>query len=102
MKWLDEHNLPHDVIDLVKNTPSKEELLELMKISEFKPRQFFNTRGRVYRERQLKDKAPNMTAEEIAEELSTDGMLIKRPIVTDGDKVTIGFNEETFTNTWKK
>lgn len=42
-----------------------------------------------------------MTTEEIAELLASDGMLIKRPIVTDGEKVTVGFKEETFEENWK-
>lgn len=36
----------------------------------------------------------------MAEILSSDGMLIKRPIVTDGNKVTVGFKEEMFTENW--
>lgn len=43
----------------------------------------------------------DMTTEEIAELLASDGMLIKRPIVTDGEKVTVGFKEETFEENWK-
>ena len=33
--------------------------------------------------------------------LATDGMLLKRPIVTDGVKGTVGFKEEIFEETWK-
>ena len=35
-----------------------------------------------------------MTEEEIFDLLSTDGMLVKRPILIDGDKVLVGFKEE--------
>lgn len=41
------------------------------------------------------------TVEEMADILATDGMLIKRPIVTDGTTVTVGFKEEVFEQTWK-
>ncbi len=37
----------------------------------------------------------------MAEILASDGMLIKRPILTDGKKVTAGFNEETYESVWK-
>lgn len=37
----------------------------------------------------------------MAEILASDGMLIKRPITTDGEKVTVGFKEEVFEETWK-
>lgn len=40
------------------------------------------------------------SVEEMAGILASDGMLIKRPIVTDGSKVTVGFKEETFQENW--
>ena len=42
-----------------------------------------------------------MTEEEQLELLASDGMLIKRPIVTDGKKITLGFKESDFLETWK-
>jgi arsenate reductase (glutaredoxin) len=32
--------------------------------------------------------------------LASDGMLIKRPLVTDGEKVTVGFKEEEYEKMW--
>lgn len=54
-----------------------------------------------YRELQLKDRLADMTEDEQLELLASDGMLIKRPIVTDGKKVTLGFKESDFEQTWK-
>ena len=54
-----------------------------------------------YRELQLKDRLKEMSEEEQIALLASDGMLIKRPIVTDNQKITIGFNEKEFENTWK-
>jgi arsenate reductase len=42
----------------------------------------------------LKDKVKTMTLEQMAELLSTNGMLVKRPLVILADKVLIGFKEE--------
>ena len=42
---------------------------------------------------QLKDKLPNMTEEEQLRLLATDGMLVKRPLIVDGDLVLTGFRE---------
>ena len=39
------------------------------------------------------DKLPNMTEEEQLRLLATDGMLVKRPFVVDGDLVLTGFRE---------
>ena len=42
---------------------------------------------------ELKNKLPNMSEEEQIALLATDGMLVKRPIVVDGDNVLVGFKE---------
>ena len=54
-----------------------------------------------YKELGLKDKLANMSEEEQLALLASDGMLIKRPIVTDGEKITLGFKESDFLGTWK-
>ncbi|MFD1362548.1 arsenate reductase family protein [Lentibacillus salinarum] len=99
-KWLDAHDIDYTSIHIVDEPPSKEQLLNYMSKSDLPPKKFFNTSGKKYRELNLKDKLKDMNTDEMAELLATDGMLIKRPIVTDGEKVTIGFKEETFTENW--
>lgn len=100
-KWFDDNNISYHAIHIVENTPSKDELHLLIKNSELPPRRFFNTSGRVYREQNMKDKLPNATLDKMVDYLASDGMLIRRPIVTDGTQVTVGFKEETFEKTWK-
>ncbi len=73
-----------------------------MKKSELPLKKFFNTSGIRYRELGLKDKLKDASEDEMYELLASDGMLIKRPIVTDGTNVTLGFNEEQFESVWKK
>ena len=46
----------------------------------------------------LKDKLPEMSDEEKIELLSSNGMLIKRPIIVGEDKVLVGFKEAE----WRK
>src|SRR5699024_5229086 len=99
-KWLDEHNLEYTSVHLVEETPTKKVLLELMAKSNFPDKKFFNTSGKKYRELNIKDKIKDATTDEMAGILASDGMLIKRPIVTDGDNVTVGFKEETFQEVW--
>lgn len=101
-KWLDEHGHTYTLVHLVDETPTEEELLTLIEHSELPPRRFFNTSGKVYREQKMKDKIKDATIEEMVKYLAGNGMLIKRPIVTDGKKVTVGFKEETYENTWGK
>ncbi|MEN2465578.1 arsenate reductase family protein [Ornithinibacillus sp. FSL M8-0202] len=99
-KWFDEHNVVYNSIHIVEETPSKEEILELIENSELPAKKFFNTSGKKYRELNIKDKIQDASTEEMAEILASDGMLIKRPIVTDGNTVTVGFKEEEFQAKW--
>ncbi len=99
-KWLEENDVTFNAVHIVEETPSKEELLTLIEKSGLPPRRFFNTSGKKYRELNMKEKIKNMTTEEMAEALASDGMLIKRPIATDGNKVTVGFKEEQYEETW--
>ena len=82
-------------------TPDKETLKALYEKSGLELKKFFNTSGQKYRELQLKDKLPAMSEDEQLELLASNGMLIKRPITTDGKRVTVGFNEDTFKSVWK-
>lgn len=99
-KWLDDHHLSYEEIHIVENPPSRYELLDLYKKSGLELKKFFNTSGLKYRELGLKDKVKTASEDELLELLASDGMLIKRPLLTDGTKVTVGFHEEEFEKTW--
>lgn len=93
-KWLEEHNIDYQDRDIVKENPQKEELKEWYIKSELPLKRFFNTSGKVYRELKLKDKLPTMTEEEQLEILSTNGMLVKRPIIVTENTALTGFKEK--------
>jgi len=99
-KWLDEKGIDYEAVHIVENPPSREELEDLYEKSGLELKKFFNTSGRKYRELGLKDKVKTAPEEELLAILASDGMLFKRPIITDGEKVTVGFNEELFEETW--
>ncbi len=99
-KWFDEKGISYQEIDIAQNPPTKEELEEIYKKSELPLQKFFNTSGMKYRELGLKDKVKEMSETEILTLLASDGMLIKRPIAFDGEKVTVGFKEENYLNIW--
>lgn len=99
-KWLDEKNMIYQWINLKETTPSKEAFIELMKENDRTMKSFFNTSGQDYRKLGLKDKLPEMTTEEAAELLSSNGMLVKRPLAIDGEAFTVGFKEEEYEQTW--
>lgn len=88
--------------DIVENTPTPAELKALLELGGFDIKKLFNTSGDVYRELGLKDKLPGLSEEEKLELLASNGMLIKRPIVSDGKQVTIGYKEDMYEQVWSK
>lgn len=92
-KWLDEQDIKYTERHIVDNNPSYEELKEWYNKSGLPLKRFFNTSGLLYKEMQLKDKLPTMNEEEELKLLATNGMLVKRPLVVNGDMVLIGFKE---------
>ena len=92
-KWLDEQDIKSTARHIVDNNPSYEELKEWYNKSGLPLKRFFNTSGLLYKEMQLKDKLPTMNEEEQLKLLATNGMLVKRPLVVNGDMVLIGFKE---------
>lgn len=99
-KWLEQNEVEFNEIHIAENPPSKEELAKIYKSSSVELKKFFNTSGMVYRSLSLKDKLSSMSEEEQLELLASDGMLIKRPLAFDGDKVTLGFKEPEFEKNW--
>lgn len=93
-KYLENKNVKFKVRDIVLNTPTESELLEIIKKSKKEIRKFFNTSGIKYKELGLKEKLNNMSENEMIKLLASDGMLIKRPILVCEDSVLIGFREK--------
>ncbi len=94
-KWLEENQIEFIERDIKEDNPTKEELTDWISRREDLPiKRFFNTSGMKYRELNLKDKLEEMTQEEKIELLSTDGMLVKRPLLITEDSVLVAFKEE--------
>lgn len=92
-KWLDDNGIGYELRDIKEDNPTLEELKEWYKKSGLALRRFFNTSGQLYREMGLKDKLNDMSEDEQLKLLSSDGMLVKRPIAVSEDSVLVGFKE---------
>ena len=92
--WLDAHGLSYDDRHIKLNNPTFEELEHWHAVSGLPLKKFFNTSGLLYKSMNLKDRLPTMTGEEQLRLLASDGMLVKRPILVNGDKVLVGFREK--------
>lgn len=89
-KLLKEKNISYDYREIDKELLSVDELKKIRDMADIDKFKLFNTSGVKYRELGLKDKKNDMTDKEIFELLSTDGMLVKRPILVADDKAYVG------------
>ena len=93
-KWLIQNNIEFEDRNIVENTPTEKELEKWITESKKDIKKFFNTSGLKYKELNLKEKLPNMTEDEKIKLLSSDGMLIKRPLLITENNILTGFREK--------
>lgn len=98
-KWLQENNIEFEDRHILEQTPTSQELEKWIKQSNKEIKSWFNTSGLKYKELKLKEKLPTMSDEEKIELLTSDGMLIKRPILVIDNKVLVGFKPDEWKNT---
>ena len=97
-KWLIDNNVDFQDRHIVENTPTVEELKKWIVESKKDIKKFFNTSGLKYKELNLKEKLQKMSDKEKIKLLSSDGMLIKRPLLVSKNGILVGFKEEE----WKE
>ena len=97
LKWLDNHGILYELIDIKGDHPDEETLRNYHAMSDFPLKRFWNTSGIPYREMGLAKKLASMSEDEQFALLATDGMLVKRPLVVGEGFVLTGFKEEEWT-----
>ena len=90
LKWLQERGIEVEVRDIVQQNPSEAELEEWIDRSGLAVNRFFNTSGLRYKALNLKEKVRTAPREELIRVLSTDGMLVKRPLLIASGCTEIG------------
>jgi len=90
-QWLDAHALTYIDRPVKEQPPTVDELRAWQARSGLPLKRFFNTSGRVYQSLGLKEKRPTMDESEQLRLLSSDGMLVRRPILVTDDAVLVGF-----------
>ena len=96
-KWLLANNIQFISRNIIEQNPTIQELEIWIKISGQDIKKWFNTSGLKYKELNLKENLTKMSQKEKLKLLSSDGMLIKRPLLILKDTILIGFKE----NKWQ-
>ena len=94
-KWLDQNNINYQLIDIIKEPPSRKFLeLALMQFS-LDIKKIFNTRGKSYKSIDID--ILSLTKDKVIELLSKDGKLIKRPfLIINESKLILGFSQSEY------
>ncbi len=100
-KALESLKIKYEFIDITETPPSAAALKQIIKQAAVEPRKLFNTSGVQYRELKIKDRLPKLHEADIVKLLAGNGRLIKRPLVTDGKRATVGFQETDFKKAWR-
>ena len=94
LKWLGDHDVSLNAIDLVASPPTAAKLRELWKKSGLPLAKMFNTAGESYRAGDFKNRLATMSEAEALGALAADGKLIKRPLIDAGEVVLVGYDED--------
>ncbi len=94
--WLTENGVAYVERHLFKNPPSAEELLEIIKMTSNGVDELLSTRSQKFKN--LDIDIEDLTVRELLEFLSEEPRLLKRPILTDGENVIIGYNQSAMKN----
>ena len=92
-KFLVDNGVAFTARHIKEENPTFDELKLWYEKSGLPLKKFFNTSGLLYKSMDLKNILPEMSEEEQLKLLSTDGMLVKRPILITEEKILVGFRE---------
>ncbi|MGO4936737.1 Spx/MgsR family RNA polymerase-binding regulatory protein [Fundicoccus sp. Sow4_H7] len=95
IKYLENQGIKVDrFIDIRDNPPNKAIINLLLEDNNGSIKKIINTSGDLYRSMNLKEKLDSMTVGEIVKLLTQNGMLIKRPLITNEEKATVSAKEQ--------
>lgn len=101
-KWLKTNGIEVESRDITVQNPTATELENWIETSGKPIAKSFNTSGLKYRELRLKDIVKSAAHNELVTILSSDGMLVKRPILVVNDTVLVGFDESVWATAFNK
>lgn len=92
--WLKSNDISFEEKDIMSGPPTSSLFNEWVFEQGIPVKTFYNSAGAKYRELNMKERIKFMTDDELVALLASHGSLVKRPILTDGTDVLVGFKEE--------
>ena len=91
-KWLVSNSVKFHERHMFKDTPSKKELLEILTLTTEGFDELLATRGETYKKLGLD--MEDLPLSEVIKLVIDEPKLLRRPILTDGKKLIVGFNPD--------
>lgn len=94
--WLKNKEVTFSERHLFRETPTHEELLEILQLTTEGIDEILATRGKTYKS--LNIDVNELSISEFIDLVMKEPKLLRRPILTDGDKLVVGYNEDGLKN----
>ncbi|WEG14282.1 Spx/MgsR family RNA polymerase-binding regulatory protein [Pullulanibacillus sp. KACC 23026] len=89
--WLKQHHVEYEERHLFKETPDIEELFDIIKLTHEGIKDILATRSETFKK--LNIDLDELKVSEVLQLLHDEPRLLRRPILTDGQKLVVGFNK---------
>jgi Spx/MgsR family transcriptional regulator len=91
-KWLISNSVKFNERHLFKDTPNQKELMEILTLTTEGVDELLATRGETFKN--LKLNVDELSLSEVINLVIEEPKLLRRPILTDGKKLIVGFNPD--------
>ena len=91
-KWLKDHQLEYQEIDLSKEELTKEEVLAIFSLTEEGSEDVITRRGKAIKS--LKEDFYSLTIKELIQAIIENPMLLRQPLIIDNNHLQVGYHEE--------
>lgn len=99
-KLLDSLGIAYRFIDITEQPPTRAQLKAALTSGKYKLSELCNRSGVQYRELNMKEQLKTLPESEVLSLLAQNGRLCKRPFITDGKSIIVGFDADALRSTW--
>ncbi|WP_370222056.1 Spx/MgsR family RNA polymerase-binding regulatory protein [Cytobacillus sp.] len=93
-KWLTAHSIDFEERHLFRETPSPGELLKILSLTTSGLDELLATRSQTFKK--LEQNLEELSLSEVVQMVIKEPKLLRRPILTNGYKIVIGYNPDAF------
>ncbi|BAQ57600.1 transcriptional regulator [Lactobacillus acetotolerans] len=90
--WLKKHNIPCKERNIFSEPLTKEELIQILRMTENGTEEIISTRSRAFQ--QLKVNLDDLSIDQLLDLVEKNPSLLRRPIIMDDRRLQVGYNED--------